>query len=227
MPLPSPELMSPKGSTFPKPRRTTLPRWEPLPGPSRTPISPVTPHLPEAPVFTVRIKQGQSIMDILDILEDTEFEDVIRRLQGNHMGIHLLEQELGRARAKLRAEAADKAKHSPDFWDFSEPSECLIQSGPARNQKRWGDQKREGIETISPKSTAMITTKNCQGASVSRNGYKKWGRPSKFAVANGFTSYQLRLTDRKRESIEAVSPKSKGISRRRAPCQTSKELEIV
>ncbi|MCJ1428418.1 hypothetical protein MMC29_006328 [Sticta canariensis] len=227
MPLPSREIMSPRGWTFPNPHRTTLPRWEPLPGPSRTPISPVTPHLPEAPAFTIRIKREESIIDILDILEDSEFEDVISRLQGNHMGIRLLEQELRQARAKLRAEAAGKAKHSPDFWNFPEPSECLIPSGPARNPKRWADKTREGIETINPKSTAMITAKNCQGASVSRNGYKRWARPSKFAVANGFTRYQLRLTDRKRESIGGVSPKSQGTSRRRAPCPRSKELEIV
>lgn len=158
MPLPSREIMSPRGSTFPKLHRTTLPRWEPLPGPNRTPISPVNSHLPEAPFFTVRINQGESIIDVLDILEDKEFEDVISRLQGNHMGTRLLERELRQEKAKLRAEAADKAKHSSDFWNFAEPNECLIQSRPGRNQKRWGG-IREHIETISPKSTAMITTK--------------------------------------------------------------------
>lgn len=208
MPLPSREVMSPRGSTVPKADRTTLPRWEPLPGPNRTPISPITPQLPETPIFTIRIKKEQSIIDILDILEDKEFEDVISRLQENHTGIHLLEREIRQARAKLRAEATNKARHSPDFWDFPEPSGCLIPSGAARNPKRWADNTRERIETVSPKSTAMITTKNYQGGSVSRNGYKRWARPSKFAVANGFTSYQLRLTDRKRESIGGVSPKS-------------------
>lgn len=184
------------------------PRWNASTSPSRTCLSPAEPNLPAAPIFTVQVKPGETIIGILDMLEDTEFEYVLSRTNKNPAAIRLLEKEIQQARAKSQAQAADEVTRSRGVWDFTERGENAIPNELVSHEMRLADKARKGIEVVSPKSMKKNITSHRPGAIVKKNRDKNRGRISKFAVESGMSTYEIRLTDRTRKSIEAVSPKA-------------------
>lgn len=81
-----------------------------------------------------------------------------------------------------------------------------LQGGVASDEIRFADKARDNIEALGPKSAQLIVTKNIQDTTARSNRYQMWGRSTRFAVKNRLASYTLRLTERKRESMEAVRP---------------------
>lgn len=151
----------------------TLPRWEALAEHDHPWISPAESSLPASPVFTIQLQAGENIIDLLDMLEDTEFEDVLSRFNENRAAIRLLEQDTRRARKKVREEVRDGRTYSHDFWDFTSINKFAIENGLVSYEMRFEDKARERIEAVSPKSTPMIMTDNCHGLTAKRNQPKK------------------------------------------------------
>lgn len=162
----------------------TLPKWEALPEPDRPWISPAESSIPASPVFTVQLHPGENIVDLLDMLEDTEFEDVLRRFNENRAAIRLLEQDTRRAKRKLRREVIHGRRHSHDFWDFMSINKFANKNEMVSYEMRFEDKARERIEAVSPKSTPMIITDSCHGLTAKGYQYEKRGRPNKYAVKN-------------------------------------------
>ncbi|MCJ1269572.1 hypothetical protein MMC22_009464 [Lobaria immixta] len=208
MPRANRQIRLPSWTPFPGPHHVMQPKWNTSTSPNRTCASPAEPNSPAAPIFTVQVKSGQTIIDILDMLEDTEFEHVLSRTKKNAAAIRLLEKELQQARAKPQAKAADEVTSSRDVWDFTERSETAIRNEQVSYEMSLADKARKGIEAISPKSTKKNVASHRTGAGVGKNRARNRGRPSKYAVESGLATYEIRLTDRTRKSIEAVSPKA-------------------
>lgn len=179
----------------------TLPRWDALGSPDRTCPSPVEPSLPHKPIFKVRVKPGQTIINLLDLLEDTEFEHVLSRTNKNRTARRLLELEIQQARDKF------EAPRTPEFWDFTDRSELALRSELARYEMRFVEKGRKSIEVLSPKMTKKNLTELCADDTDGEYSDEDGG-PSEFATDSGMATYEIRLTDRTRDGIEAISPKS-------------------
>lgn len=191
MPRANRQIRLPSWTPFPGPHHVMHPKWNTSTSPNRTCVSPAESISPAAPI-TVQVKPGQTIIDI----------------KKNPAAIRLLEKELQQARAKPQAKAADEVTSSRDVWDFTERSETAIRNEQVSSEMRLADKARKGIEAISPKSTKKNVASHRTGAGVGKNRARNRGRPSKFAVESGLATYEIRLTDRTRKSIEAVSPKA-------------------
>ena len=141
------QVKLPAWSAFAEPGPVTLPRWDALGSPDRTGLSPVEPSLPHKPIFKVRVKPGQTIISLLDLLEDTEFEHVLSRTNKNRTARRLLELEIQQARDRF------EAPHTPDFWDFTDRSQLALRSELAKYEIRFVEKGRKSIEVLSPKTT--------------------------------------------------------------------------
>lgn len=122
MSRPNRQVKLPKWAPISEPHHVELPRWEALPQPEFTQRIPVKPNCTAPPAFTVRGKPGHTMIDLLDMLEDTEFEEMLTRVNGTRVGIRL-EEETWFWLLESQAEATHTATQSSDFWDFTEPSE--------------------------------------------------------------------------------------------------------
>lgn len=149
------QVRLPAWSPLPEPHGATLPEWDSLPGYNRA----WTPQ-PEDPVFTVQLHAGEAIIDLFDMLQDTEFEDMLSRLHSNSVAIRRLEKEIQKARlleretraarVKFQGKEADQESSSRSFWDFRDLSHP---GGLASYEIRVANRARENIEAISPKAT--------------------------------------------------------------------------